>query len=340
MTPETDLAQKVAFLKQPSSYPDTPEVVESIETHMAWVFLTPDFAYKLKKPVKLDYLDFSTIDLRRLDCDLEVELNSRLSSGVYLGVLPLSVVSDGTLSLGRQGRVVDWLVHMRRLPTDKMLDVKLLQGRITKQEVRSVGVLLARFYLTRPHVRITPNGYRRRYERNVRENSEALNDPAYRLPSGLVNELTERQTAFIHEQSELFDSRVTARRIVEGHGDLRPDHICLEEPPVIFDCLEFRRSFRIQDPADELSFLSMECERLGSSMVGASIFDAYRRQSQDFPPADLLDFYKAYRACLRAKLAVWHLDDGNVDEEKWITRAQAYLHLAETYLPASQAHST
>lgn len=334
-----DLAEKIAFLKQPASYPDVLAPLEFVETHMAWIFLAGNFAYKLKKPVKFDYLDFSTLDLRRVDCLREVSLNRRLAPGVYLGVVPLSVAPDGALRLGPGGEVVDWLVHMRRLPSEKMLDVRLRGEGVTEREARMVGVFLSEFYVAQPHFDISPDAYVRRFRRSIRANFQVLRQTAYGLPRRLVAELAERQMTFLREHSELFDTRVHMSRVVEGHGDLRPEHVCLEEPPVIFDCLEFCRSFRVQDAADELSFLAMECELLGSTEVGNWIFDTYSERTRDFPPADLVDFYKTYRACLRAKLAIRHLDDEEADDAKWIARATSYLHLAETYLPALQVQS-
>jgi aminoglycoside phosphotransferase family enzyme len=120
--------------------------------------------------------------------------------------------------------------------------------------------------------------------------------------------------------------------VVEGHGDLRPEHVYLGPEPAVIDCLEFNRDFRIQDWADELAYLAMECERLGSPGVGKVILETCCRALDDRPPATLIDFYKAYRALLRANLAIQHLRDEDVgDPEKWRLRTAEYLDLAETY---------
>jgi aminoglycoside phosphotransferase family enzyme len=127
------LSDRVAFLSCPETYPDPPERVEPIETHMAWVFLSEQHAWKLKKPVRTRSLDFSTVEARRRDCLLEVELNQRLAPGVYQGIVPLTVDASGRLHLasgsdGPQGAVVDWLVQMRRLPRALMLDARIAAG--------------------------------------------------------------------------------------------------------------------------------------------------------------------------------------------------------------------
>ena len=129
------------------------------------------------------------------------------------------------------------------------------------------------------------------------------------------------------------ERRAIDGRIVEGHGDLRPEHVCVESPPVIFDRLEFSRAFRLIDPADELAFLAMECERLGAPQVETELFGAYRRVTGDYPPPSLVYFYKVQRACLRARLAIWHLHDLPKSVwPRWRAVAEEYLRLAESYI--------
>src|SRR4030066_84923 len=117
-----DLEAKVAFLRHPQTYPEKPSRIETIETHMSWVFLTPQHAFKLKKPVRYDYLDFSTVAARKKNCEEERRLNQRPAPGVYLNVIPLTLGSDGAMRLGEPGEILDWLVMMRRLPALQMLD--------------------------------------------------------------------------------------------------------------------------------------------------------------------------------------------------------------------------
>jgi aminoglycoside phosphotransferase family enzyme len=142
----------------------------------------------------------------------------------------------------------------------------------------------------------------------------------------LIQSVTAALSNFVEEEAELLDSRVRAGKIIEAHGDLRPEHICLESKPVIIDCLEFNRDFRILDSVSELSYLALECERLGASWVGKLILETYTDIAGDRPPAKLLGFYRSFHACLRAKIAVWHLKDPGVrDRAKWTGRASHYL---------------
>lgn len=327
------IEEKIAFLRQPDVYPDKPKRVEVIETHMSWVFLTESLAYKLKKPVRYDFLDFSTLEARQKDCDWEVSLNRRLAGQVYLGTVPLTIQADSGLQLDGEGRVVDWLVQMRRLPADRMLDAVIREGTVDAEDMQNISQVLADFYRRSLPLLISPAEYRRRFEEDIQNNLIELRDSRYALPKAQVDRLAAAQKQFLMEQGGLLEQRARDGRIIDAHGDLRPQHICLTAPPVIIDCLEFNREFRILDPMDELAYLSMECERLGAPHIGEKVLGYYSEAAGDACPIELIGFYKAFRACLRAKIAVWHIADHQVqDHQRWLRLAQTYLDLAERYL--------
>lgn len=322
------IADKVEFLSKPENYPIATQNVEVKETHMSWVFLTDTEAWKLKKPVHYDYLDFSTPEARLRNCKEEVRLNCRLAPDVYQGVVPLARDAQGGLRIGGAGEPVDWLVCMRRLPADRMLDRAITDHSYSDTDVRKVGVLLARFYSQLPPVKITPAEYRRRLTADVLADRNELLKPEYALSVDSVRSITNAQLDFLSWQAALFDARVLEGRIVEAHGDLRPEHICLEREPVIIDCLEFNREIRTLDTVSELAFLALECERLGAPLMGDRILKIYCEQTEDRPPDQLLKFYKSYHGCLRAKIALWHLRDHDVgDRMKWVNKAKIYLGL-------------
>lgn len=326
------LDEKVAFLKRPESYPEASGDVESIETHLAWVFLTDRYAYKLKKPSRYPFLDFGTVAARRRDGDEEVRLNRRLAPGVYLGVVALVVDHQGGLALETEGIPVDWLVKMRRLPRSRMLDFTIAAQTVDDAALEAVAQLLATFYREAAVVPLTPAAYRHRFLEEVVTNSRALREPRYGLPRDVIERTVAAQHRFLKRHADIVDARASTRRIVEGHGDLRPEHVCLGPPPVIIDCVEFNRDFRILDPADELAYLGMECERLGAETIGATLLAHYSTLTGDLPPEALVRFYKSVRAVLRAKLAAWHLDDRTVRyPSQWFNRARTYLTLAERY---------
>jgi uncharacterized protein len=331
MMSEPGIAQKLAFLCTPEAYASRPAHVELKETHMSFLFLTDRYVWKLKKPVSYDYLDYSTADARKRNCDLEIALNRRLASDVYLGIVPLAVDANGKMHLGGQGRIVDWLVHMRRLPGDRMLNVAISAHTVSRDDADRLGMLLAQFYKQARIAPVSPVEYARRLQAETAGCAQELRRAEFELPVEVVDSIYTEQMSFLTQESALLEDRVRQGKIVDAHGDLRPEHICLEAKPVIIDCLEFNADFRALDPASELAYLGLECDRLDAHWLGERIMDAYCQQTDDRPPAPLLVFYKRYHAYVRAKVAVWHLRDPEVHHpETWIAKAKDYLQRAQS----------
>jgi aminoglycoside phosphotransferase family enzyme len=219
---------------------------------------------------------------------------------VYLEVVPLVVEAGGGLRIGGSGPPADWLVKMRRLPAERMLDRRIALGTVTRAEVEPAAALLASFYAKAVPARVDAAGYLRHLRRGIRADRDELTKEMYGLPADDVLRVAEEQLRYTRQNRDTVADRVSSGRVVEGHGDLRPEHICLTEPPVVIDCLEFSRDLRMLDPLDELGFLALECARLGAPAVGEWFMDVYRRATGDAPPADLLRFYRRFRALRRA----------------------------------------
>jgi len=331
-TDAIELSRKVDFLSRPESYPEPTRRVELVETHMSWVFLTDRFAYKLKKPVRLPFLDFSTLARRRHFCREEVRLNQRLAPLVYIDALRLVESPDGGLAIGGAGRPVEWLVKMHRLPARTMLDHAIRRGSVRNEDLDRLAERLTAFYGSAEAVDIGAREYRRRFEADVAANLREFRRSQDIVEWAKVEQLHRRQLAFLDSVPWLLEQRATTRKIIEAHGDLRPEHVSLGPEPQIIDCLEFQRRFRIMDPADELAFFAVECEMLGAPEIGALVERQCRAGLRDDPAPTLLRFYRCYRACVKAKLAIWHLTDPQVrDPARWPALARRYLDLAETY---------
>lgn len=327
--PNIETAALVEFLRQPSHYPQPTRAVEVIETHFAWVFLTDAYAYKLKKPLRHDCMDYRSLAARRRGCQDEVRLNKRLAPLVYLGVVPIVRLSEGTLRIGRSpGAVVtDWLVKMRRLPADRMLDHVLGAGRVGEAEFASLATLLGRFYAAARHRPLTARGYLARLRRAVRSNEAEL--AAITPHSRRARAVCRAQLAFIEQEARSLGAR--GALLVDAHGDLRPEHVFLGaglRVPCVIDCLEFNRDLRRLDPAEELAFLILECRRLGSKSVGRALLARLAAQLQI--STALLCFYMSQRAMTRAKLAIWHLRD-----PQFARRAALWRALAASYVEAA-----
>ena len=334
---EPSLERKVAFLRRPEAYAEGAAGVRAIETHLSWVFLTDTHAYKLKKPARRDGCDLTTVTARAAHCRMEIVLNRRLSESVYLGVVPLGIDRAGQLQLDRGGVVVDWLIRMRRLPAERMLDRVIVSHRLREGDLRAVVARLVRFYRSAPPEPIGGAELRARLASRIARCARDLCDPRTELPIALVEDVGERQLAFLERHAGAIDRRVALGRVVEGHGDLRPEHVCLEEAPQIIDCLEFSRELRVLDVAEELGFLALECERLGAPRAKREIFAEYAALSGDAPDPAVVDFHQSVHACVRATLAAAHLaEPGRDDHERWRRRAAEYLQLAAQHLAAER----
>lgn len=319
---------KVSFLSTPAAYTHETVHVTARETHMSWVFICDDYVYKLKKPVRFPYLDFSTLARREAACRAEVRLNRRLAPWVYLDAVPLRAVPGG-LAITGEGQVVDWLVVMRRLDETKMLEEQLLAGSLDTRQLDRLAAKLAGFYRASRIRPVSLSCHLAEWRRRIADNRRVLSSAKLGLDFGVLSRIDRAQRRFITEAPQYFHDRLKQARLVDGHGDLRPEHVWLGDPLAVIDCLEFSSRLRIVDPIDEIAFLGIECERLGATWPGAYLLERIRRLLHDRFPAPLLSFYCCYRATLRARLAYAHLlEPSPRTPEKWPLQGKAYLTIA------------
>jgi aminoglycoside phosphotransferase family enzyme len=251
-------------------------------------------------------------------------LNRRLAPDVYLGVDALTLDDTGRLCLGGAGRPVDWLVHMRRLPSERFLDAVMAAGPVHERDLEAAADVLAAFYRKAARQRVTLADYGGRLtatldRAEIRLGREPALAPRFQAVAGALRNV-------IDGRPEFLAVRVRDGRIVEGHGDLRPEHVCLTDPPVVIDCIEFEPVFRQVDPAEELAFLWMETEVAGQGWVGERLGQQVMDRLGDHPPLRLWEFHRAMRAVLRAELALSHLEDVPGEaRDHWRARAATYL---------------
>jgi aminoglycoside phosphotransferase family enzyme len=323
----------VAFLSEAGSYGLPAQEIVRRETHMSWVFLAGDEAFKLKKPVRFPYLDFSSLSRREAACRAELSLNRRLAPDVYRAVVP--VVRSGTgLAIGGHGKIVDWLVVMRRLDPGGTLEHAISTRRLTARQLDCLISTLTAFYQHAAPVLVSPGAHLLGIHRSLAFNTRVLLDARLLdahpgLPAGLVRQVGRVQRRFLAQRSALIVDRVRRRRVVDGHGDLRPEHVWLGDPVRIIDGLEFNARLRAVDPFDEIAFLCVECERLGCTWAAEHL----RRRALHVLPGglsgELFAFYRCHRATLRARLAAAHLLEPDPrTPEKWLRQARTYLRLA------------
>lgn len=277
--------------------------VEVRETHISWVFLTPDRAYKLRKPVQHAFVDQSTPDRRRVLAEEEARLNAELAPGVVLGVRAVIEVNASVVLASRDTPgAVDWVVEMRRFDEDATMAARLACGALTDDDVRAVGARLAAFHRAAERVRVAAPAARAQatIDRNLEELMAVAGD---RVASSALLAAERFGAAFVAGHRAELEARAASGLVVDGHGDLRAEHVVLEPDGVIVvDRLEFDRELRTVDPADDLAFLVMDLTVHGGADAARTLVAAYREAGGDPGGDALVAFYAWYRALVRAKV--------------------------------------
>ncbi len=329
----------VEALSDPTFYPHPVEEVHYLQTHISSVFLTGDTVYKLKKPVNFGFLDFSTIELRKLYCRAEVELNSRLAPALYLRAAPITLDGDH-LALEGEGEIVDWVVVMRQLDEGLLGSQVQARGELSEAHMDALVDVLVPFYRDAATGEgVDQYGTVEAVKFNTDENFSQTKAYAGKLLSTERYKHIRRWTnSFYEENGELFARRINEGRIRECHGDLHLRNIFLDDPPVIFDCIEFNERLRCGDIAVDLAFMAMDLDYVGQPELGSRFINRYVEASGDTELLDLLDFYKCYRAYVRGKIACFTSSDPGLDgPAKRVQRNLARRYFGQAYRYAGGA---
>lgn len=327
------------FLLNPQSYPHHPRQVRLIQTHSALVFLAGAFVYKVKKPVNFGFLDFSTLERRKAMCERELLLNQRLSSGVYLEVVPISS-SGGGLVLGPGDHVVEYAVKMRYLSPRNLLDQLVQRNAVTGRDLDRLARHLSRFYSAQhPTPAVETWGQRGRLQLSTTENFEQTRSfVGQTLTHSTWVAIAAYTNGFLRAASGLFARRVREKRIRDCHGDLHLEHIHLTPRALqIYDCIEFNDRFRYVDVASDVAFLAMDLDYVGRPDLSRRFVRRMSQLQRDPDLLRLLDFYKCYRAYVRGKVESLHSVARLAPEEERreaAGRAERYFRLALRYAMA------
>lgn len=330
----------LAALRIPATYPHAAGDVEHLETHISHVFLAGDYAYKLKKPVDFGFLDFTTAEKRRAACRDEVRLNARLAPDVYLGLASVCRTTNGYrvspdgCATGEKTEEV--AVRMRRLPQDGMLDQLALHGRLTLDQISDVARQLARFHAqSGSGAALERYGDPEHIRAPVVQNFDQTRPYIGRVVSAAVHaHLRGRSETFLQTHAGAFAERVRSGHIVDGHGDLHLRNMCqFEGRVVIFDCIEFNPALRAGDAMNDIAFLTMDLDHRALTSYANRFLNDYLEQTRDYAGLKLLDFYQAYRACVRAKVLAFESDSaGDARRTDVEHESASYFDLAEQYL--------
>src|SRR5438874_7904370 len=294
----------IRFLESTASYPHGPPAVRSIQTHISWVFVASPFVFKVKKPVNLGFADFSTLENRHHFCQREVELNRRLCPEVYLGVIPIFKTASG-FSFNGEGEIAEYCVKMKELSRGWFLSELLTKNLVGEAEINRVLSRLHRFYQSQspgPDIDLwgTPENLKISTDENFAQVEPFAGKNISPAAFETVRHFTNR---FYGVHEELFRERIQQHRIRNCHGDLHLDHIHITPDTVsIFDCIEFNDRFRFIDVANDVAFLAMDFDFEGRSDLGNLLLRNCAREFHDPEMLKLSDFYKCYRALVRAKV--------------------------------------
>jgi len=285
---------------------------ELIETHISWVFLGAADVFKVKRPVDLGFLDFTTLEKRREACDAEVRLNRRLAPEVYIDVVPITLNAEGVHEIAGRGTAVEWAVHMRRLPVERRADELLQAGRLEPRHVDLLASYVSRFHEgARCDTETSRHGDVVTIRHNVKENFDQTRTSIGDYLNPEQARQIEAWQLHVLEDEDRFTARVDAGRVRDGHGDLRLEHVYFgsDESITIIDCIEFNERFRYGDVAADIAFLSMDLAWHGRVDLAERFLARYARESNDYDLYSVVNFYESYRAFVRGKVASLLADD-------------------------------
>lgn len=304
MTPELIIA-----LQNPAIYPHPVRGFRVLETHISWVILTGDLAYKIKKPVDFGFLDFTRLADRRHFCEEELRLNRRLSGDLYQRVVAIGGMPDAPV-LDGGGEPIEYAVQMREFPQSQLLDALQARGALPVAVLEALARRIARFHAETPaaadgHPQRQPAALRAPMIQNFRMIRPWLTDADdLRQLDRLEQQLAERYARL----EPVLAQRIRDDRVRECHGDLHLGNIALIDGEAVpFDGIEFNDAFRLIDVASDIAFLVMDLESRGLTGAARRVLNAWLEESGDYGALAVMDFYRAYRALVRAKVNLLRL---------------------------------
>lgn len=300
---------------------------ELIQTHSSFVIITDDVVYKIKKPVNFGFLDYSTLEKRKLYSYKELEINKRLCSDIYIDVLPISKI-DYSYEFSDKN-IVEYAVKMKRV-NDELFMINRLKD-LNNKDIENVARRVARFHLETRKV----------YDFDVYNQMKFNTDENFEQTKEFIGKTIEQEdynfikdkvNSFYQKRKDLFYKRQKEGYVVDGHGDIRLEHVVLVKDICIMDAIEFNDRFRIQDQINDMCFLSMELELKGYKDFAKIYEDTYKNVTKDEDFEIFLDFYKSYRAYVRGKVTSFLLNDPHVEnKDSVVESAKRFFKLAKEY---------
>ena len=332
------IQEQINSLLLEGEFPEVSAERELIETHISWVFLCHRFVYKIKKPIKYSFLDFSTLEKRKKYCKREIELNKRLTDGIYLDVVPINRLNDHYKIGGNVGTVIDYAVRMLKMDRTKQMDQLLVQNKVTKSDIQNLAKKIAVFHGNTVII----------YQKDVLDIQEKFNDLEAEqeylaaqsngsMYTTIISSAIKASDVFLKRNKDLLAARLRAGFFRDCHGDLHSRNIFLLPSPQPFDCLEFNDDYRQIDVLNEVAFLCMDLDAFGNKDLSELFLEYYNQFSPSMKSSKehhLFVYYKAYRANVRAKVNSLRAKSALNKKErtKALSEVDKYLRLMESYL--------
>lgn len=329
--------QVVEALLKPEAYDEEVGRIELTKTHISFIFMIENFAYKVKKAVNLGFLDFSTLERRRFYCRKELELNKRLCRDMYLEVVPINRSSaTQVIKIKGDGETVEYAVKMKRMPQERMMSRLLEEDKVDNWLIDKIARIIVDFHSgTEANRKISKFGSVKIIETNWGENFQQTQEFIGRTISRIdFGSIRSKVNDFIKKNTLLFERRIADGRIRDCHGDIHSGNIFVTDEIYIFDAIEFNQRFRYSDVASDIAFLAMDLDFKGQTDLSRFFAEKYMEYSGDLDLEKVLPFYKCYRAYVRGKVISFKLKDPNMKHTEMsftLKEAKAYFKLASTY---------
>ncbi|MDX2271320.1 MAG: AAA family ATPase [Cyanobacteriota bacterium] len=343
MTPSSALPELIQQMLQPGFYPHSVTLpIELIQTHISYIFLTGDFAYKVKKPLDFGFLDFTTLEKRHHFCLEELRMNQRGAPDLYLEVLPISQADGDPYQLAGHGEAVEYVLKMRQFPQEALFSRLFEQGELTIGHMEALGRVVAEFHaqtLTNPRIREfgRVEQVREAFDQNYEQTEAYIGGPQTLQQFEETRAYTDH---FFANNVSLFEQRMAQDRIRECHGDLHLRNICLWENKILlFDCIEFNESFRFVDVMYDIAYGVMDLDALGRPDLGNAYLNTYLEMTGDWEGLQVLPIYLNRQSYVRAKVISFLLGDPSAPESvkaEASKTAASYYHLAWSYTQPQQ----
>ncbi|NQV91093.1 gluconokinase [Candidatus Woesearchaeota archaeon] len=332
-----DLSLLREALQKQETYPHDIEEVKVITTAVSIVFLTGEIVYKINKPMNLGFLDFSSLEKRKDQCEKEVVHNSLISPRIYLGVSAITKEFDGSLKVDGKGEVVEYAVRMNQVDPESTMDKRLAAEKVTEENIKVLAKKIYDFHQIAPMGEdINEFGSVETIQFNWNENFEQTQSYKDLLISSEDFSFTQQKVnAFIENNRGLFESRITKNKIKHCHGDFHPSNVFMtNEDSQIFDGIVFNKRFPCSDVIAEIAFMTMDLDFHGQDELAKIFLQEYISLSNDGDIKTLIDFYNCYRSYIRGKISAFTYDDQNIsieEKEEMKQKAEKYFNLSKHY---------